>query len=87
MKYFLPGLAAMALAGPALAQAASQSAAEPAVEEADNSQNRMICKKEKQSGTRLGSKRTCMTAAQWAQVQRDQREATERAQANRPRDN
>lgn len=48
-----------------------------------DTQNRMICKRDKSTGSRLGSKRNCMTAAQWQQVERDQREVVERVQASR----
>lgn len=82
MKYLLPALAALVLAVPAVAHDDGQ--AEPAAKEAtDDSQNRMICKRQKATGSRLGSEQVCMTAAQWEQLRRDQRQATERTQANR----
>ena len=90
MKYILSTLAAVALVGPALAGpalAAGQAEPEksaPTVEEVtDTSQNRMVCKRQKDTGSRLGSKRICMTAAQWAQKKRDERAVTERTQAAR----
>ncbi len=85
MKYLLSALAAVALAGPALAAEQSETAkAQPAVEDVtDTTQNRMICKREKNTGSRLGSKRVCRTAAQWEQIRRDQREMTERTQSTR----
>jgi len=82
MKYLLPALAMLALATPAVAD--NDGKAEPAATEAnDNSQNRMICKRQKSTGSRVKSERVCMTAAQWAQLKRDQREVTERTQAAR----
>lgn len=48
-----------------------------------DNQNRVICKRDKSTGSRLGSKRNCMTAAQWQQAARDQREIVERTQASR----
>ncbi len=85
MKFLFPVAAAMALAAPTMAQTAPQPAAAEPAAEATNDPNRMICKKEKVSGTRLSTKKVCMTAAQWAQRQRDERQATDRAQANRPK--
>ena len=82
MKYLFPSLAALALATPAIAGDENKQA--PTAEEAtDTSQNRMICKSQKSTGSRLRAEKVCMTAAQWAQLQRDQRMATERGQANR----
>lgn len=82
MKFLLPALAALALGVPAFAQ----DAAKPADEAEGKDPNRMICKTEKVSGTRLSSKKVCMTAAQWAQAKRDQRETVDKVQANRPLD-
>lgn len=85
MKIFVPAIAAVMLAAPAFA--ANEPAAQAATEQAaaDDSQNRMICKKQKVSGTRLSTKKVCMTAAQWEQIERDQREITERTQRQTPR--
>lgn len=85
MKYLVPALAAGMLAAPVVS-AAKDTKPEASEQVADKSQNRMICKKDKLTGSRLQAKKTCMTAAQWEQLERDQREATERAQANRPRE-
>lgn len=82
MKYLFPTLAVLALATPAFA--GGEAKPEPAAEEAkEDSQNRMICKRQKSTGSRLGSEKVCMTAAQWAQLKQDQRQQTERTQANR----
>lgn len=84
MKYILSTLAAVALVSPALAAGQTEpKQAAPAEEVTDTSQNRMICKRQKDTGSRLGSKRICMTAAQWAQKKRDERAVTERTQAAR----
>lgn len=82
MKYMLPALAAICLAAPAIA--ADQPKPEPTTEEAeDDSQNRMVCKRQKSTGSRVKSEKVCMTAAQWAQLKSDQRQATERVQSTR----
>ena len=43
--------------------------------------NRRICKNAAPTGTRLG-KRTCLTAAQWAEAQRIAKEGTKNAQTS-----
>lgn len=85
MKYFVAVAAAVALAAPALAGGQGQEdPSKPSAEEVtDTSQNRMVCKRQKNTGSRLSSKRVCMTAAQWAQLEQDQRQAIERVQAGR----
>lgn len=42
--------------------------------------NKVICERAETTGTRLGAKRVCMTAAQWAEQRREQREDLERVQ-------
>ena len=42
--------------------------------------NKPICERVEQIGTRLGARRVCMTAAQWAEQRREQREDMERVQ-------
>lgn len=44
--------------------------------------NRMICQREETTGTRLGARKVCLTAAQWAEKRREHREDIERAQRN-----
>jgi len=46
--------------------------------------NRLICRREPILGSRLGTNRRCMTAAEWAQVRLDNRMRIERAQKDRP---
>lgn len=46
--------------------------------------NRIICRRESVTGSRLGTNRRCMTAAEWASVRQDMRERIEHAQAYRP---
>ena len=45
--------------------------------------NRVICEKQGIVGTRLATKRVCMTAAEWEIRRREDREALEKAQINR----
>jgi hypothetical protein len=85
MKYLIPVLAAIALAGPLAAadKGDQEKVSANAGEAPDSSQNRMICKRQKVSGSRLKANKVCMTEAQWAQMKRENREATERTQAAR----
>jgi hypothetical protein len=45
--------------------------------------NRIICEKQEVVGSRLATKRVCMTAAEWADRRRDDRDAINKAQVNR----
>lgn len=44
-------------------------------------QDRIVCKKEETIGTRLGSKKVCLTVADWNALARENRERTEAIQA------
>jgi len=44
--------------------------------------NRVICEKQGVVGSRLATKRVCMTAAEWEIRRREDREAIEKAQVN-----
>lgn len=61
-------------------------AASPAVakNKKQSDPNRLICKSEEMVGSRLQTKKTCLTAMQWDQLQRDQRMTVERVQAFKP---
>jgi len=67
----------MLATGPALAQAPE--ASQPATAKAKDP-NRKICEEFKDTGSRLGGRRVCMTAADWAAQRRDNREDVEKAQ-------
>ena len=45
--------------------------------------NRIICERQGVVGSRLATKRVCMTAAEWETRRREDREAIEKAQVNR----
>jgi hypothetical protein len=45
--------------------------------------NRIICERQGVVGSRLATKRVCMTAAEWEIRRREDREALEKAQLNR----
>lgn len=45
--------------------------------------DRMICRKETPTGSRLGARRTCHTAGEWAEMARADRMSLERTQMQR----
>lgn len=45
--------------------------------------NRIICEKQEILGSRLGSKRVCMTAAEWETKRREERQMIDRSQTQR----
>ncbi len=68
------------VAVPVVAQATSIETARPAAKSKDP--NRIVCEREDTTGTRLGSRKICLTAAQWQEKRREHREELERAQKN-----
>lgn len=75
MKAIL-SVALVALAAPALAAPAQSS------DSAGKDPKRKICESVEVTGSRLGARRVCMTAEQWAEQRRAQREDLQRAQQN-----
>lgn len=47
-------------------------------------QNRVICRTEQEIGSRLSKVRRCHTAAEWAQIKRENRAIIDRVQAYKP---
>jgi len=45
--------------------------------------NRIVCEKQKELGSRVATKKICMTAAEWEIRRREDRQALEKAQVNR----
>lgn len=89
MKFVVLGLAAFALSAPAIAADQAPSTQKQASSEDKDGKdpNRMICKREKVTGSRLRSRKTCLTAAQWEEQRAADREAVEKIQANRYKNN
>ena len=90
MKFIsLAGLAAAgALAAFSVAQAEEAKAEKSGTEAAapttpKKDRERLICKVDNPTGTRTGGKRTCMTAAQWAERTARDREDFEDSQRHR----
>ena len=71
-----------ALATPCFAQAGQAPPEATATRKADP--NDKICQKIEVTGSRLGYKRVCMTRAEWADQQLQDRQATEKIQVATP---
>jgi invasion protein IalB len=86
MKLSSMMLATAALAFTATSTAWAQTQSTPAPSQPKNAKdpNEIVCQKIEVPGSRLVSKRVCMTRAQWADQQRQDRMDTERAQMQRP---
>ena len=81
VKTVLAGAVGMALvfgAAPALAQAPGTDSSNPAAKNKDP--NRIICEKVQETGSRLNARKVCMTAQQWEDQKRRDRQYTEDAQ-------
>ena len=75
------GVALLMSAAPAMAQVTALESQTPSAKSKDP--NRIICEKIQETGSRLNTRKTCMTAAQWVEQRRRDREAIEEAQRNR----
>lgn len=73
-------LFAALLLGTAPVLAQTQSAAQTAPSTAANDQDRVICEKIKETGSRISTKKVCMTKLQWEEKRRTDREYLEDAQ-------
>ena len=78
-------LLAAALAAPVAASAAETTTPSPAQENAAPAAdpNKKICKKTDVTGYRLRKSRICLTAAEWAARQQDERQALNKTQVQR----
>lgn len=86
MKMLMVSLAGAALiATPAAAKMQSDDQASGAAQAKDKKDpNRVICRTIESIGSRLRKERQCMTAAEWAVHNADNRRDLERGQSNRP---
>lgn len=71
---------AVALIATALPAAAQTQAPNQTVPAKNTDPNRIICEKQKETGSRLNSTKICMTAAQWEEQRRRDRESLQDAQ-------
>lgn len=80
LKHLLLATLLGAAATPALAQVASIQSNRPTAAPADP--NKKICERVEETGTRLGSRRVCMTAEEWHARSQSDRTELQRAQQN-----
>ena len=79
VKFIMAGVACVTLMSAAAASASTPAAAQPSTT-AKQDPNRIICEKVQETGSRLNARKTCMTAAQWVEQRKRDREAVEDAQ-------
>ena len=63
-----------------VAMAIVPAAASAEDKKANKDPNRMVCEKQEVVGSRLATKRVCMTAAEWEAKRRDERQMIDRSQ-------
>jgi invasion protein IalB len=75
LKLIVITISSLALAAPAIAQTAPTDPAAPSSTQPKlKDQNRMICEKQEEIGSRLGGKKVCHTAAEWQELRRQNKE-------------
>ena len=67
----------------AMVSVASAFAAEEAPSKENRASSEIVCEKTEVLGSRLGTKRVCMTRAEWAERRRLERQEIEKAQVQR----
>ena len=78
VKIMLAGVACATLLSAAPGFSQTQQDGQKSAKQTDP--NRIICEKVQETGSRLGAKKVCMTAAQWEEQRRRDREYTQDAQ-------
>jgi hypothetical protein len=73
-------IVALCCAGPVFAAPAN---APSSTAESEDSRSKVICQVQRELGSRLGSKRVCLTREQWRQQRLQQRQDLQRAQGSR----
>ena len=76
-------IAGLSMSAPLAAQTAPAAAPAATAPKADDKSNEVVCERQAITGSRLGSRRICMTRAQWADLQLQDRQETERVQTRR----
>lgn len=79
LKYPVLIVAGVSLAVPAVAQTTVQPQPLPA-QTAQSDVNKLICKREEEIGSRLASKKICLTQQQWRERADDARDQVQRVQ-------
>ena len=62
------------------AAAPAETAAKPSPNKSDL--DKIVCEKQETTGTRLGTKKVCLTVAQWLEFRRDEQDQLQHLQAN-----
>ena len=85
LKVSCLSLAAALLAGTAVPSMAQDpaTAAPVAQEKKANDPNQVVCERQESTGSRIASKRVCMTRAQWAERKLQDRQELDRVQIQR----
>jgi invasion protein IalB len=75
-------IAAAALSVQAVAQLPAQQAAAPAATQPAkaSADDKIVCEREEQIGSRLGARKVCMTVRQWSEQRRLERQDLEKVQ-------
>jgi len=75
-------IAAAALSVQAVAQLPAQQASAPAATQAAkaSADDKIVCEREEQIGSRLGPRKVCMTVRQWSEQRRLERQDLEKVQ-------
>ena len=75
--------AALLASAPAAAETAAAAAPAATGQKAADPNNEVVCEKQEITGSRIGSRRICMTRAKWAERRLQDRQEIEKAQTNR----
>ena len=76
-------VAGLLASAPSAAQTAPAGAAAATSQKAADNANEVVCEKQEITGSRIGSRRICMTRAKWAERRLQDRQEIEKAQTNR----
>ena len=76
-KYAWIAGAVVAIAAPVLAQGTTAPKSQQTATSDKSDVNRIVCKKEETIGSRLGSKKVCLTVQEWEDLAKSSREDTE----------
>jgi invasion protein IalB len=68
---------------PAAAETAAAAAPTATGQKAADPNNEVVCEKQEITGSRLGTRRICLTRAKWAERRLQDRQEIEKAQTNR----
>ena len=76
-------VAGLLASAPSAAQTAPAGAAAATSQKAADNANEVVCERQAVTGSRVASRRICMTRAQWADLKLQDRQEVEKAQTRR----